>query len=174
MSDFVFDSKSELILQPLHPKLIQLARIAGAAGALEGLWFRVTDGYRTYHEEDLLWQKGRDAHGKVIPAGQPGHGIVTNTKGGFSNHNFAMAFDAYPFRQGSSGSLEMNDPTTPKFKAMVRILTATGLANGGAWHSIHDWPHFQLADVPVSPTQADRDAFTKGGLPAVWALYAQQ
>lgn len=57
--------------------------------------------------------------------------------------------------------------------AMVAALVAQGLVWGGAWIHMPDAPHFQLANVPVTPTDADREAFARGGLPEVWRLYPE-
>jgi hypothetical protein len=55
---------------------------------------------------------------------------------------------------------------------MVSALEAQDLTWGGSWKSIPDAPHFQLSNVPVTPTDADRAAFAAGGLAAVWAQYS--
>jgi len=162
---------SEQRLALVNPLLRAKVQAAAAAAAAQGVYFRVACGLRTYEEENALWHTGRDANGNPIPKGQPGHGIVTNARGGYSNHNFGCAVDCYPFVQGETGALDLTDPNAPEFRVMVAALKAQGLAWGGDWESIVDEPHFQLANVPVTPVNADRVAFAKGGLPAVWALY---
>lgn len=47
---------------------------------------------RTFVEQDALYQQGRDANGKRIP----GKSIVTYAKGGYSAHNYGLAWDAVP------------------------------------------------------------------------------
>ena len=52
---------------------------------------------------------------------------------------------------------------------MVRFMEAEGLVWGGDWHSIKDYPHFQLSTIPVSPSAADRLAYARHGLPGLRA-----
>lgn len=154
------DAISNQRLALLHPKLVVAVNTAANLLAAQGTYFRVAQGLRTYAEQDALYAQGRTI---------PGH-IVTNAKGGYSNHNFGCAVDVYPFLSGATGELNWN-AKSPQFASMVTALKAQGLAWGGDWKSIPDYPHFQLENVPVTPTDADRAEFAKGGLEAVWAMY---
>lgn len=154
------DAVSEQRLALVHPRLRDKVYAAMAAMAAKGTYFRVAQGLRTYAEQDALYAQGRST---------PGH-RVTNARGGYSNHNFGCAVDCFPFLTGASGEINF-DANTQQFKAMVSSLKAQNLTWGGAWETIPDAPHFQLPDVPVTPTAADRAAFAKGGLAAVWVMY---
>jgi peptidoglycan L-alanyl-D-glutamate endopeptidase CwlK len=156
------DAISEERLAPLHPALGWKVRSAGVVLAARGIYFRVACGLRSYADEDKLYLEGR--------FGNPGD-IVTDARGGYSNHNFGCAVDCYPFLHGFTGELNWA-PKSAQFQLMVQALKAQGLAWGGLWNSIHDWPHFQLANVPVTPTHFDREAFASGGLDAVWKQYS--
>jgi hypothetical protein len=147
-------------LAQLHPRLAAMVEAAADALAEQGTWFRVAQGLRTYAEQNALYAQGRTT---------PGH-IVTNARGGYSNHNFGCAVDCYPFLTGQSGEINWN-ANSPQFRAMVSAFESQGLLWGGGWHSIPDPPHFQLTTVPVTPLQADREAFAAGGLSAVWQMY---
>ncbi|HVF70471.1 MAG TPA: M15 family metallopeptidase [Chthoniobacterales bacterium] len=68
---------------------------------------------------------------------KPGN-IVTHARGGYSNHNFGIAFDIGVF-EGASYLGE-----SPKYKAVGTLGTELGLEWGGNWKSIQDQPHFQL------------------------------
>lgn len=151
---------SEQRLAQVSPKLAAKVRAASDVLSEAGTYFRVAQGLRTYAEQDALYAQGRTT---------PGH-IVTNARGGYSNHNFGCAVDCYPFLQGSSGNINWN-PKSPQFLAMVEALKEQGLVWGGDWHSLVDPPHFQLPDVPVTPTDTDRGAYAVGGIKAVWAMY---
>ncbi len=157
----VYDPVSEQRLALVHPDLARRVHAALDALAQHGTFFRVAQGLRTFAEQDALYAQGRTAAGHV----------VTNARGGWSNHNFGCAVDCYPFLQGRSGDVNFN-PSSVQFQAMVVALKAQGLAWGGDWHDPVDPPHFQLAHVPVTPTDADRAAFVRGGLKAVWAQYS--
>ncbi len=157
----VYDPVSEQRLALVHPDLARRVHAAMDVLAQHSTFFRVAQGLRTFAEQDALYAQGRTA---------PGH-VVTNARGGWSNHNFGCAVDCYPFLQGRSGDVNFN-PSSAQFQAMVAALKAQGLAWGGDWHDPFDPPHFQLAHVPVTPTDADRAAFVRGGLKAVWAQYS--
>jgi peptidoglycan L-alanyl-D-glutamate endopeptidase CwlK len=93
-----------------------------------GITIKLISGLRTYEEQNALFAKGRTAPGP----------IVTNARGGFSNHNFGIAFDVGVFR----GTAYV--PESPQYKAVGAIGTDLGLEWGGNWTSIKDEPHFQL------------------------------
>ncbi len=159
-AETVYDPVSEQRLALVHPDLAARVHAAMEALAPHGTFFRVAQGLRTFAEQDALYNQGRSA---------PGH-IVTNARGGWSNHNFGCAVDCFPFLSGRTGEINF-DPHSAQFQAMVAALKAQGLAWGGDWHSLQDPPHFQLAHVPVTPTNDDRAAFAHGGIKAVWAQY---
>jgi hypothetical protein len=154
---------SEQRLALVHPALAAKVRAAHDALIAAGKpGFRVAQGLRTYAQQQALYEQGREMPGP----------IVTDAPEGYSNHNFGCAVDCYPFLTGDSGALNWNAASLG-FQVMVEALKAQGLAWGGDWISIKDDPHFQLANVPVTPTAEDRAAFASGGLTAVWALYPQ-
>jgi hypothetical protein len=152
----MIDTVSNQRLALVHPDLARRVNAAAEQLAGQGIYFRVAQALRTYAEQDALFAQ--------IPK-------VTNARGGWSNHNFGCAVDCYPFLAGSSGDLNWASHSA-QFQAMVAALKAQGLVWGGDWYSIVDPPHFQLAGVPVTPTEADRAAFQRGGLAAVWAQYS--
>ncbi len=155
---------SEHRLTLVHPVLAAKVRAAHDALIAAGhSGCRVASGLRTYREQAAIYDQGRTEPGPR----------VTNALPGYSNHNFGCAVDCYPFVAGDAGALDIDDANAPEFVAMVAALKAQGLAWGGDWHSICDKPHFQLANVPVTPTDADREAYHAGGLAAVWSLYPQ-
>jgi peptidoglycan L-alanyl-D-glutamate endopeptidase CwlK len=161
------DPISQARLLGVHPVLAAKVNRAAAALAARGIYFRVAQGLRTYAMSDADFALGRTVMTK--PDGSP-QGIVTEARGGFSWHNFGMAVDCYPFLVACTYQLDWN-AESPLFEAMVAALKAEGLAWGGDWETLKDYPHFQLADVAVTPTDADRAAFAAGGIQAVWAMY---
>lgn len=162
-----YDAISLAHLEPCHPLLKKKVLAAMDGLRVGGIFFRVAQGLRTYAEQDSLYALGRTV---LVTADGKRQGIVTNARGGYSNHNFGCAVDCYPFLKGNAGNLNF-DPSTPQFQRMVAALKLQGLAWGGDWQSLKDYPHFQLANVPVTPTSADRIAFATGGLADVWRLY---
>lgn len=112
----------------LHPRVQPLAQNLVSAAADNGINIIVTSGTRTYEEQDALYEQGRTLEGD----------IVTNARGGHSNHNFGLAFDVTIF-DGTSPAFE-----SPRYKVVGALGKAIGLSWGGDWTSIPDEPHFEL------------------------------
>ena len=122
------DSRSEKVIATLLPEVRPIARALVQKAALNGIKIKIISGLRTYAEQDALYAQGRTAPGS----------IVTNAKGGYSNHNFGIAFDVGVFE----GNSYLGD--SPKYKAVGVIGMDLGLEWGGNWKSLVDQPHFQL------------------------------
>lgn len=122
------DQRSETNIATLLPEVQPIARALVQKAAAAGIQIKVISGHRTYAEQDALYAKGRSAPGQR----------VTNVRGGFSNHNFGIAFDTGVF----AGSRYLAD--SPKYKAVGVLGMDLGLEWGGNWTSIVDQPHFQL------------------------------
>lgn len=122
------DARSEAQIATLLPQVQPLARTLIRLAAKEGITAVVTSGNRTYAEQNALYEQGRSTAGK----------IVTNARGGYSNHNFGLAFDLTIFKNGQ--------PVweSPDYKTLGAIGKEVGLVWGGDWQSISDEPHFEL------------------------------
>lgn len=108
------------ILQNKATKLIELCDKAGIDIIL-------TSTYRDYESQNALYATGRTKPGK----------IVTKAKGGYSYHNFRVAFDVVPVKNGKA---IWNDW---KLWDMVgKLGQSIGLEWGGNWE-FKDRPHFQ-------------------------------
>ena len=129
------DSRSEGNIATLHPRVRPYARTLIEKAATQGIIIKVTSAMRTYAEQDDIYAQGRTKPGK----------IVTNVKGGYSNHNFGIAFDVTIFK-GSDDPEKAKTPVyeSPAYKAIGAMGTDIGLAWGGNWTSIKDEPHFEL------------------------------
>lgn len=121
------DSRSEGNIATLHPRIQPLARQLIKDAAAAGITAKVTSGTRTYAEQDALYAQGR-----------PNGKIVTNAKGGQSNHNFGIAFDVTVF----NGASPVWDG--PQYETLGELGKKLGLEWGGDWASIQDQPHFEL------------------------------
>lgn len=155
------DAISETRLALVHPVLAQKVRAMAEALASGGIYIRVVQGLRTKAEQDALYAQGRTSPGK----------IVTEARGGYSMHNFGMAVDCMPGIRGDDPWQPNGVASHPDYKAMVAAGIAQGLVSGSTWTSIKDWPHFQLAGIPVTPTDQMR-ADLAYGLKFVWNKYA--
>lgn len=122
------DPRSEKNIATLLPEVQPIARALVQKAASNGIQIKIISGLRTYEEQDALYAKGRTAPGPK----------VTNARGGYSNHNFGIAFDVGVF----SGSSYI--PESPKYKAVGMLAMDMGLEWGGNWTSMVDQPHFQL------------------------------
>jgi len=122
------DARSEKNIATLLPEVRSNARTLVQKAASNGINIQVISGLRTYAQQDALYAKGRTAPGPK----------VTNARGGYSNHNFGIAFDVGVF-SGASYLAE-----SAKYKAVGVLGMDLGLEWGGNWTSIVDQPHFQL------------------------------
>jgi peptidoglycan L-alanyl-D-glutamate endopeptidase CwlK len=122
------DDRSEKAIATLLPQVQPYARALVKKAAQHGITIKVISALRTYAEQDELFAQGRTKPGR----------IVTNARGGFSNHNFGIAFDVGVF-EGASYLDE-----SPKYKAVGALGMDMGLEWGGNWKTIVDEPHFQL------------------------------
>jgi peptidoglycan L-alanyl-D-glutamate endopeptidase CwlK len=122
------DDRSERVIATLLPEVQPYARALIGKAAAAGITIKVISGLRTYDEQNELYRQGRDKSGP----------IVTNARGGYSNHNFGIAFDIGVFE----GANYLDE--SPKYKAVGALGTDIGLEWGGNWKSIQDEPHFQL------------------------------
>jgi peptidoglycan L-alanyl-D-glutamate endopeptidase CwlK len=122
------DSRSEKAIATLLPEVQPLARALVQKAASVGITIKIISGLRTYAEQDALYAKGRT---------EPG-AIVTKAKGGYSNHNFGIAFDIGVFE----GNKYLDE--SPKYKAVGALGVDLGLEWGGNWKTIVDQPHYQL------------------------------
>jgi len=122
------DPRSEKNIATLLAEVQPLARALVQKAALSGIRIKVISGLRTYAEQDALYAQGRT---------QPGP-KVTGARGGYSNHNFGIAFDVGVFE----GNKYLGE--SPKYKAVGVLGMDLGLEWGGNWKTIVDQPHFQL------------------------------
>lgn len=129
------DSRSEGNIVTLHPRVRPFARALIEKSVGQGIIIKVTSGTRSFAEQDDLFAQGRTKPGS----------IVTKARGGFSNHNFGIAFDVTIFK-GSSDPESAKSPVfeSPLYKVIGALGTDLGLEWGGNWKTIVDEPHFQL------------------------------
>jgi peptidoglycan LD-endopeptidase CwlK len=97
---------------------------------------RITQGLRTFAEQDALYQQGRTSAGKK----------VTNAKAGQSVHNFGFAIDICLIIDGKIASWDTakdwdNDQVADWYEC-VKIFAKHGWEWGGNWKKFKDLPHF--------------------------------
>lgn len=112
----------------------------------EGIYVLITDGYRSYAEQDELYAQGRTKPGS----------IVTNAKGGQSNHNFGIAVDfCLTNKEGTAAYWTVN----ADWKRVAAIAKSMGFEWGGDWTSFKDNPHLEYTGkITVEPEDTKVDA----------------
>jgi peptidoglycan L-alanyl-D-glutamate endopeptidase CwlK len=91
----------------------------------------ITSTYRDKESQDALYAQGRTA---------PGH-IVTNARGGYSFHNYRLAFDFCPIVNGKP---QWND--IELFKKCGELGKLLGLDYAGDWVSFREYAHLQFTN----------------------------
>lgn len=130
-----FDDRSEQNIATLLPSAQRVARrwlkAAKEKAAELGHEVRIIGGTRTYAEQDALYAQGRTKKGAK----------VTNARGGYSWHNFGLAFDFGVFSE--DGKKYYGE--SPLYKVLGKLATAIpGATWGGTWTNLVDEPHIQL------------------------------
>jgi peptidoglycan LD-endopeptidase CwlK len=146
---------SDEYLSHLAPALAAKGRTLIQRCQEAGISIRVSQGLRTWVEQDALYALGRTAPGA----------IRTNARGGESFHNFGMAFDIVVLDWGRITW----DPRHPSWRIAGEIGTGLGLLWGGNWKSIKDLPHFEIRG---QLTLQECRALHPSGLDAIWAKLA--
>ena len=157
MSEILMDQISEDRLKTVHPLLAAKIRSMANELAVEGIIIRVTQGLRTWEEQDKLYQQGRTTPGK----------IVTNAAAGLSYHNYGLAVDVVPMTPLGPDW----DASHPTWKRIVEVGVSLGMESGATWRTLVDYPHFQLTgNLPVTPTPKLVATLKNDGIPAIWKM----
>lgn len=153
--------KAEKKLQGVHPVVAAKARQLIEEAYREGINVIITQGLRTVEEQNALYAQGRTKPGK----------IVTNAKGGYSYHNFGLAFDFAILNPDGSVSWNVDE----KWKRVAQIGKSLGLEWGGDWKDFKDYPHFQytfglsLADLRTGKRPPQQVIKPTSAVEAVWS-----
>ena len=119
-------------LSGVHPVVADKARKLVRAAYSEGIHIIITQGLRTIEEQNRLYAQGRTKPGR----------IVTNARGGYSYHNFGLAFD-FCVCDVIRGKLVPNWNLDQRWFRVGQLGRSLGLEWGGDWKSFKDYPHFQ-------------------------------
>ncbi len=122
-------SINKMRLSDVKPILAEKCEAIIALAASEGFTLIVTNGYRSNAEQDALYRIGR--------RGIKGERVVTNARGGQSNHNRREAVD---FAFVVKGEISWNEKL---YLNIGRWAKQVGLNWGGNWR-FKDLPHVEL------------------------------
>jgi hypothetical protein len=151
------DLRNEQRLRQLHPVLAIRARCMLELCREAGIVLLVTQGLRTWEQQDELYAKGRT----TPPLGK--QHIVTYAKGGQSYHNFGLALDVVVLDAHGKANWDREHPS---WKRIGDIGKSVGLAWGGDWKTLKDLPHFEYTcDLSL---KACRDLYPSG-LETLWS-----
>ena len=164
----VLSATSLARLGEVHPELAR--RIKQLDALLPALSIQVTQGYRTWADQDALYAEGRTTAGPNIDAAHPLGFPVTKARGGQSAHNFGYAVDLVP-EDVTPGTPDWNS-SDPAWQKMLAAGLTCGLAEGARWRSFVDTPHFYLQELPADPTDEMRALLEGGGIQALWDSWA--
>lgn len=131
-------------IEDLTPEMQVLCKAFIEACKKEGIDIIITSTYRDFESQDALYAQGRTKPGNK----------VTNARGGFSFHNFRVAFDICIVVNGKA---DWNN--TALYNKVGQIGKAVGLEWAGDWSSFKELVHFQL------PGQTLKKLRFKAGLP---------
>ena len=124
----------------LHPKLVSEAIniLEEVDEALSGKAFcRITQTLRTFKEQDDLYAQGRTKPGK----------IVTNARGGQSNHNYGLSCDFCLIVNGKEISWDTkkdyDGDLIADWMEVVAVFKKYKWSWGGDWRTFVDLPHVE-------------------------------
>lgn len=119
-------------LDDLLPIVAAKARAHIAACKAEGIDLLVTCTYRDPAEQARLYAQGRTAPGK----------IVTNAKPGQSFHEYRVAYDFVPMRDGKP-VWTVTGENGKLWQRAVELAEAQGLESLSRSTRFQEWPHLQ-------------------------------
>ncbi|MGA4919603.1 peptidoglycan L-alanyl-D-glutamate endopeptidase CwlK [Bacillus subtilis] len=122
----------------LHPIVKQNADALKAAAANKGIDVVITEGFRSFKEQDELYKQGRTKKGN----------IVTYARGGESYHNYGLAIDFALQKKDGSIIWDMeydgNQNGKSDWLEVVEIAKTLGFEWGGDWKRFKDYPHLEM------------------------------
>lgn len=98
---------------------------------------RITQGLRTFQEQNNLYALGRTKPGKKVTHAKPGQSI----------HNYGLAVDICLIIEGKTASWDTakdwDNDTIADWYECVKIFAKQGWEWGGNWKTFKDLPHFE-------------------------------
>lgn len=133
-------------IEKLHPSVREEVKriIKECDAALTGrAKVRITQGLRSFEEQERLYAIGRITTGKK----------VTNAKAGQSIHNYGFAVDICMIIDGKAANWDTvkdwdNDQVADWYEC-VKIFARHGWDWGGNWKTFKDLPHFEKKSIPT-------------------------
>ncbi|WP_334190941.1 M15 family metallopeptidase [Noviherbaspirillum sp.] len=121
----------------LHPAFMQFALLVFARMEARGYPMALLEGYRSAERQDML-------------ADSPQH--VTNARGYESKHQYGLALDAAPIRDGRLVISERDPWAMQAYQALGEEAEKVGLVWGGRW-KLRDFGHIEMAGTIAAGLQ---------------------
>jgi len=137
-------------LSKVHPALAERVKTLASNLLNHNINIEVVQGLRTFEQQNALFAQGRTTPGKR----------VTNARGGQSNHNYGLAVDVCPFKNGQP---DWDDDGA--FEIIGSEAKKLDLEWGGDWQRFPDRPHLELGGLTIKECY---HLHRQGGLQAVW------
>ena len=138
MDPVEYEVNTETLPTELHPSVAEKVEILKEKTAEKEITIRITDDFRTFEEQDKLYDKGRRTPGQV----------VTHSEGGESYHNFGLAVDfALQLENGNviwDIEYDGNGNGQSDWFEVAEIAKELGFQWGGDWRNFKDYPHLQM------------------------------
>ena len=139
LSDQVeYEVNVETLPSELHPIVAEKVEMLKEQTAEKEIAILITDDYRSFEEQDRLYDKGRRTPGNV----------VTHAEGGESYHNFGLAVDfALQLKNGNvvwDIEYDGNGNGQSDWFEVAEIAKELGFQWGGDWRGFKDYPHLQM------------------------------
>ena len=119
-------------IEDLLPDVAVKAREFKALALTNGIDVLITSTYRDFESQNALYAQGRTTPGA----------IVTKAKGGYSWHNYRVAFDVVPVVNGKA-VWSTSGPNLAVWLKLGQLGKFIGLEWAGDWVSFKEYPHFQ-------------------------------
>lgn len=167
----------------VHPRLKEIAEIVIDNLAINGVYFGVHMGLRSWETQHALYSQGREdlAHVNLyrktaglapIPA-EENLRRVTKAPAGSSWHNFGLAVDLVEDGDPLKAGIQWSWASTVNYlKIGAESKKFSELEYGGFWKSLKDYPHIEMhGSLSLS---AARALYAKGGTKAVWEVVDEE
>jgi len=130
------------LYEPVGEKARQLISLCEA----EGIDLLVTSTLRDYEAQAVLFALGRTTSGNR----------VTNAQPGYSAHNFGLAFDVVPLRNGKP-VWGTKGEDLDLWNRIGELGESVGLEWAGRWETFHEYAHFQdLGGLTLAQLRAEK------------------
>jgi len=134
-------------IEDLQPQVAEQARSLLDAAESEGIDLIITSTLRDFEAQAALYAQGRTSPGKR----------VTNADAGDSAHNYGLAFDVVPMRNGKPVWGTTADIDRDLWERIGELGESVGLEWAGRWRTFKEYAHFQnLGGLTIDELKAQR------------------